>query len=198
LIVISDTSPILNLSLIGRLELLVSLYEQVFIPPAVYRELTRSDVAPPLIEGASCAWLVVEPAQDRSRVAQLREDLDPGEAEAIALALEKRADLILLDERLGRQVAMALGLRVTGLLGVLAEAKRARLIERVNQLSRICGNALRSGSAPNLSRRFSEISTKRDARPYRRPHPCRRSGQTLCATGVQMVHFHLPHFSSLA
>jgi len=47
------------------------------------------------------------------------------------LALERHADLILVDERLGRQVAMALGLRVTGLLGVLAEAKRAGLIERV-------------------------------------------------------------------
>jgi uncharacterized protein len=73
----------------------------------------------------------VEPAQNRVRVAELRAELDPGEAEAIALALEKQADLILVDERLGRQVAMALGLRVTGLLGVLAEAKRASLIERV-------------------------------------------------------------------
>jgi len=131
LIVISDASPILNLSLIGRLDLLVRLYTQVLIPPAVDRELTRSDVGPPLIDRASCTWLVVEPARDRSRVAQLLTELDSGEAEAIALALEKRADLILVDERLGRQVAMALGLRVTGLLGVLAEAKRGRLIERV-------------------------------------------------------------------
>ena len=77
MIVISDTSPILNLSLIGRLDLLVRLYEQVLIPPAVYRELTRSDVGPPPIESASCSWLVVVPAQDRSRVAQLREELDP-------------------------------------------------------------------------------------------------------------------------
>lgn len=102
----------------------------MLIPPAVYQELTRSDVGPPLIDRASCSWLVVEPARDTSRVAQLRAELESGEAEAIALALEKQADLILVDERLGRQVAMALGLRVTGLLGVLAEAKRAGLIER--------------------------------------------------------------------
>jgi uncharacterized protein len=69
--------------------------------------------------------------RDTSRVAQLRAELDLGEAEAIALALEKRADLVLVDERLGRRAARALGLRVTGLLGVLAEAKRAGLIERV-------------------------------------------------------------------
>jgi len=72
--------------------------------------------------------------RDTSRLAQLRAQLDPGEVEAIALALERRADLILVDERLGRQVAMALGLRVTGLLGVLAEAKRAALIERVKPI----------------------------------------------------------------
>lgn len=131
MIVISDTSPVLNLSLIGRLDLLVSLYEQVLIPPAVYQELMRSDAGPPLIDRASCAWLVVEPVRDTSRVAQLRAELDLGEAEAIALALEKRADLVLVDERLGRRAARALGLRVTGLLGVLAEAKRAGLIERV-------------------------------------------------------------------
>lgn len=93
MIVISDTSPVLNLSLIGRLDVLVSLYKQVLIPPAVYRELTRSDVGPPLTDRESRAWLVVEPAQDRSRVAQLRTELDAGEAEAIALALEKQADL---------------------------------------------------------------------------------------------------------
>ncbi len=131
MIVISDTSPILNLSRIGRLELLARLYEQVLIPPAVYRELARSDMGDPLIESASPSWLVVEAAQDRVRIAELSEELDPGEAEAIALALEKQADLILVDERLGRRVALALGLRVTGLLGVLAEAKRAGLIERV-------------------------------------------------------------------
>jgi hypothetical protein len=82
---------------------------------------------PPFVDPALCAWLVVEPARDKSRVAQLRTELDAGEAGAIALALERQADLIPVDERLGRQVATALGLRVTGLLGVLAEAKTVRL-----------------------------------------------------------------------
>ena len=61
---------------------------------------------------------------------ELREDLDPGEAEAIVLAIERRADL-LVDERRGRRTATAAGIMVTGLLGVVAEAKRAGRIDLV-------------------------------------------------------------------
>ena len=60
---------------------------------------------------------------------ELREDLDLGEAEAIVLAIECRADLLLVDERRGRRTATAAGLTVTGLLGVVARAKQAGLID---------------------------------------------------------------------
>ena len=59
----------------------------------------------------------------------MREALDPGEAEAIVLAIERQADLLLVDERRGRQAEAAAGLKVTGLLGVVAQAKRAGLID---------------------------------------------------------------------
>ncbi len=132
MIVVSDTSPILNLVRIGRLELLASLYKQVLIPPAVFGELAVSrDPALRVINIASVSWLILETPKDQGRVQELRDCLDAGEAEAIVLAVERQADLLLVDERRGRRIAVALGLRITGLLGVLADAKRAGLIEAV-------------------------------------------------------------------
>lgn len=121
----------MNLARIGRLDLLPSLYQQVLIPSAVYQELTASkgDLPPP-VDLASMTWLIVAAASDRKRVEELREDLDPGEAEAVVLAIERRADLLLVDERRARRTAAAAGLTVTGLLGVVAKAKRAGLIDR--------------------------------------------------------------------
>lgn len=132
MIVVSDTSPILNLSRISRLELLPSLYGEVLIPSAVYAELTdyRDDL-PPGVDLASLAWLRVSAAADQERVRVLRENLDAGEAEAIALAVGCGADLLLVDERRARRIASAAGIPVTGLLGVLAAAKRVGLIHQV-------------------------------------------------------------------
>jgi len=130
LIVVSDTSPILNLARISRLELLPSLYQQVLIPDAVYEELTDSRRnVPPAITLDCTSWLVVVTVADQDRVRALRGNLDAGEAEAIALAIELRAELLLMDERRGRQRATAAGLKVVGLIGIVARAKRAGLID---------------------------------------------------------------------
>jgi len=135
LIVVSDTSPVLNLARIGRLDLLPSLYHQILIPSAVYEELTRSKSdLPPGMDPASQPWLMVSTVNDQKRVQELREHLDLGEAEAIVLAIELRAELLLVDERRGRRVASAAGLAVTGLLGVIATAKRAGLVDLAKPL----------------------------------------------------------------
>ena len=132
MIVVSDTSPILNLARIGRLDLLASLYRQALIPPAVFVELTVSTDARLLgIDASSAGWLVVGAPKDQDHIQELRHNLDAGEAEAIVLAVERKADLLLIDERRGRRAAEALGLRITGLLGVLADAKRAGLVNSV-------------------------------------------------------------------
>ena len=130
MIVVSDTSPVLNLARIDRLQFLPLLFHQALIPSAVYGELTdsKSDL-PPAIELDSMQWLIVAAAADQKRVQKLREDLDAGEAEAIVLAIERGADLLLVDERRGRRTAAAAGLTVTGLLGVVARAKHAGLID---------------------------------------------------------------------
>jgi uncharacterized protein len=130
LIVVSDTSPILNLARIGRLEILALLYGQVLIPPAVSAKINLV----PASDVASSSWLIVAVPKDQDCVRDLLRDLDAGEAEAIVLAVERQAELLLVDERRGRRTAEAAGLRITGLLGVLADAKRAGLIESVRPI----------------------------------------------------------------
>jgi predicted nucleic acid-binding protein len=130
LIVVADTSPVLSLARISRLEFLRVLYHQVLIPSAVYQELRASSSQPPgHIDFDAASWLIVAAPTDRRRVEALCEDLDLGEAEAIVLAIERGADLLLIDERRGRRTAQASGLAITGLLGVVAQAKRAGLID---------------------------------------------------------------------
>ena len=132
MIVVSDTSPILNLARIRRLDLLASLYAQVLIPTAVRAELTTlKDQFSQTVAMALDSWLVTETPTDQALVRELRSRLDAGEAEAIVLALERKATLLLVDEKLGRVAAKTFGLRITGLLGVLVDAKRSRLIEQV-------------------------------------------------------------------
>lgn len=137
MIVISDTSAITNLAAIQHLHLLSQLYKQVIIPQAVYREL--ADIDPPVpgtLEIQAVTWVAVKQITNRSVVERLQEQasLDPGESEAIALALELNADLLLIDERRGRAEANRLGLRITGLLGILVEAKRQNLVAAVKPL----------------------------------------------------------------
>ena len=124
MIVVSDTSPVLNLSAIGRLELLRNLYGTVVIPPMVAQELKHNQFDP-----EATKWMVIQAPKDCEAVQVLHDMLDPGESEAIVLAQELRADLLLIDERRGWKIATERLLPSTGLLGVLAEAKKKGLIE---------------------------------------------------------------------
>lgn len=131
MIVISDTSAITNLAAIEYLQLLPQLYGKVMIPEAVYRELTEIELlVPGTVEAETALWINVRQVIDRAVVERLQSEvrLDPGESEAIALALELNADLLLIDERRGRAEANRLGVRITGLLGILVEAKQKNLI----------------------------------------------------------------------
>ncbi len=137
MIVISDTSVITNLVVIHHLYLLQQLYDRILIPEAVYHEL--ADIDPPVpgtVEVQTLDWLEVLSLRDQTMVDQLQNQsqLDPGESESIALALEIKADLLLIDERHGRAEATRLGLRITGLLGMLVEAKQRSLIPSIKLL----------------------------------------------------------------
>lgn len=127
MIVVSDTSIITSLIHIGWAGLLKELYHTVLIPSAVHVELLRTHPELP-------AFLEARPAANRIMVARLEAELDLGEAEAIVLAKETNADLLLIDEKLGRQVALREGLRITGLIGLVLEAKQQRMITSVREM----------------------------------------------------------------
>jgi predicted nucleic acid-binding protein len=142
MLVVSNTSPILNLAIIGQLELLYHQFRTVWIPQAVVDELRIDQDLPgsaAVREAQQAGWLVSEHVTDRVRVTLLQRDLDLGESEAIALALQKHADWLLLDEREGRRVAKSLGLKVTGVLGILLKAKlQGQLPSLTKAMEQLC------------------------------------------------------------
>jgi hypothetical protein len=127
-LVISDTSPIRAMEHLALLDLLEKLYGQVYLPDAVAEELRRPSRRFGSFDPSKYSFLVIESPRDRSCVAALEQELDAGESAALALALERKADYVLLDERAGRRVARRLGLTVVGVLGILSEAKQRDFI----------------------------------------------------------------------
>jgi uncharacterized protein len=131
----SNTSPISNLAKIGQLNLMQQIYGKILIPTAVYEELMDERAGETVITAVqSATWLEIKPVQNQELVNELRNRVNVGEAEAIALAVEIQANRLIIDERLGRQAATDLGLRITGILGVLLIAKRQNLITAVKPI----------------------------------------------------------------
>ena len=139
--VVSNTSPLLTLAIVGRLSLLREQCGEIWIPSAVLEELRIEDDLPgsqSVREAITAGWLRVEAGKDHSFAQVLQRELDRGEAEAIALAVQGKAVWTLLDECEGRRVAKSLGLKVTGVVGILLRARR-------------------EGSLPSLRRALEEV-----------------------------------------
>lgn len=122
MLVVSDTSPITNLLRIGHLNVLKILFGEIFIPPAVYEELSEYQDQKVLLDAEP--WIRLQSVINEAEVNKLREDLDEGEAQAIVLAKELQADFLIIDERKGRVIAETHGIRITGLVGILVKAKQ--------------------------------------------------------------------------
>ena len=124
MIVVSNTSPLTNLAAVGKFDLLRHLYENLHIAEGVWAELNAEGKRwPGRDEVAAADWIERHTVQNQDLVTALQRDLQRGEAETIALALELEADLVLLDEKEGRRAAKRQGLRVIGVVGLLIEAK---------------------------------------------------------------------------
>lgn len=123
MIVVSDASPLITLASVGELELLRRLFGEVLIPGRVWDEVVQTDRAG--AEAVAAAdWIRVVAAPDTSFLFALRMELDRGESEAISLAFDLGADVLLLDERSARNLAISIGFKVIGVLGVLQQAKQ--------------------------------------------------------------------------
>jgi predicted nucleic acid-binding protein len=133
--IVSNSTPLINFAAINRLDILESLFGTVVIPPAVEYEVLECGHRYPSVTAIREATFIARHAIGN---AMLRDaliiDLDPGEAEAIILALEQKADLLLLDEIAGRTIAESYQLAFTGSIGCLIEAKRAGIIPAVRPL----------------------------------------------------------------
>lgn len=133
--VVSNASPLINLARIGQLDLLRQVYVEITIPSAVWEEVVVEGAGQPgADEVKGVAWIRVESVENHELVQALRQELDAGEAEAIVLALELGAELLLMDEHLGRESATHLGARPIGLVGVLIEAKRKGFLSSIKPL----------------------------------------------------------------
>ncbi|HEY9650848.1 MAG TPA: DUF3368 domain-containing protein [Coleofasciculaceae cyanobacterium] len=129
MIVVSDTSPICYLLLINQIEILQVLYNVITIPQTVADELSASE-SPSVVKN----WMTQPPdwlqIQANTTIQSLElEKLDPGEREAILLAEQLQANLVILDDKAARRIALERGLKIIGLLGILKDAARAGLLD---------------------------------------------------------------------
>ena len=136
--VVSNASPLIYAAKIGFFETLIELYGKISIPPAVYNEAIEKGVekkaadALAIEEAVEKGYLKVvelnERAKAETEVLTKTQDISAGEAEAIALARQVKAELLITDERSGTLIARVWGIRTVGLLGVIIEAMHRDII----------------------------------------------------------------------
>ena len=134
-------------------DLLRKLYGEIWIPEAVHDEIVVEGASlPGADEVDSSKWIHRQAIASPVVVQALRQELDAGEAEAIALAIEREADLLLMDERIGREVAQHFGIPRMGLIGVLIDAKKKGYIGAVRR----CLDALRNEAGFYISQKLTK------------------------------------------
>lgn len=155
--VVADTSPVSYLVRIGEIDLLKKLYGQIILPSEVLQELLAEDGPMVVRDWARSlpAWVRVQ-SPERPLTLALPQ-LHRGESQAIALTEELRAALLLMDDRVGVQVALERGLTLTGTLGVLVEGAQAGLLPIGAALRKLQETNFRA--TPELYRRAFEMAS---------------------------------------
>jgi predicted nucleic acid-binding protein len=133
--VVSNSEPLINLAKVDQFTLLEDLFQYIMIPPAVSGEVViRGGGQPGAGETNTAQWITRGMLRQSDVADILAAELDRGEAEAIALALQEKADWILIDERVGRRFAQRVGLKVKGTLRILLEGVRRGYIDDLQPL----------------------------------------------------------------
>jgi len=131
---VSNSSPLINLAIIGQLHLLETFFSTVWIPDAVWHESVIEGAGKP---GAAtiqrATFLKRRQPKNEPLIQLLRCELDVGESEALALAIEMQANWVLLDERNARNIAAMYKLKTMGVIGILLRAKREGNIVSVQE-----------------------------------------------------------------
>lgn len=135
--VVSDTSPLNYLILIGQIKVLRALYGQVLIPQSVYEELGAPETPKTVREWRANlpSWIKVRSEQPMPDI--VSNHLHAGERDAISLALTIQAYALIIDERRGREEAEKRGLKVIGTLGVIVAAHESSLLDLTETLDRL-------------------------------------------------------------
>ncbi len=133
MIIISDTSPLVCLLHLEKINLLKNLFEDVIIPPAVFEELVNAKIVDEAFL-QSYTFIQIKSPSNKKEVEELLVVLDKGESEAIVLSKELKADLLPIDEAPGREIAKKIGIPIKGVLGILLQAKQSNLIKDIKPL----------------------------------------------------------------
>lgn len=132
--VIVNSTPIIVLCGIGKLDFLRELYGEITIPTAVYGEVTAMEDSACMQVRKADSWIHIESIRDITEKKMYKAKLHAGEVEVMILAQEQKADLVIIDDNAAKKTAKYLGLTVTGTLGILLKAKRKGLVSRVDVL----------------------------------------------------------------
>ena len=159
-VVVADTGPLIGMARADCLSLLQQLYKSIIIPPAVLEELRISSDRPgarAVAAAIRAGWIETVNLQKPVDFPAFPSLVDAGEAESIQLALEKKADLLIIDDKKGRKVAERKGIRIMGTGGILISAKRAGFLDAVSPiLDKLAVEGYRM--SPNLWRRIMVLA----------------------------------------
>ena len=133
MIIVSNTTPLIGLAVIGRFDLLRQLFGHIHIPQAVYDEVIvrSSEQGGARDEVNTAEWIEIVEVTNREAVDELFDELDLGEAETIVLARESGATWVLMDEKIGRRKLDEFGLDKIGTAGILLKAKQLGLLPSI-------------------------------------------------------------------